>query len=209
MHGRLKGVVGTWTCSSGHLVEYEGAEDGLFAAGPETIYVRVFLDDVLGVFVIARSTMAAASEYLTGFLRNTGANADREDGQARQQVSKAVGEFTETLVVPYVAFQCGDCGEDEADGGRFNCILGDGQILAVLQDYIKPMLRPGMDASRANMAMTYACGVRNATVRAVIRHRVRSSATDTVSVTASEILKFRPFAAVLSETPPAPPPAST
>jgi len=153
--------------------------------------------------------MAAASEYLTRFLRNTGAYAVGEDGQARQQVSKAVGEFTETLVVPDVALQCGDCGEDEAEGGRFNCILGDGQILAVLQDYIKPMLRLGMDALRANMAITYACGVRNATLRAVIRHRVRSSATDTVGATTGEVLKFRPFPEVLGETPPAPPPAPT
>jgi len=209
IRGRLEVVVGAWTCSSGHLVEYDGAEDGLFAAGPETVYARVFLDAVLGVCVIARSTMAAASEYLTSALRNTGAYADGEDGQARQQVSKAVGEFTETLIVPDVAFQCGDCGVNEADGGRFNCILEDGQILAVLQDYIKPMLRPGMDAPRADMAITYACGVRNATVRAVIRHRVRSSATDTVAVTADEVLKFRSFAAVLSEAPPAPPPAPT
>jgi len=122
-------------------------------------------------------------------------------------VSKVVGEFTETLVVPDAAFQCGDCGEDEAESGRFNCILRDGQILAVLQDYIKLMLRPGMDAPRANMAITYACGVRNATVRAVIRHRVRSSATDTVAVTTGEVLKLRPFAEVLGETPRAPPPA--
>jgi len=117
MRGRLDVVVRTWTCSSGHLVEYDGAENGLFAAGPETVYVRVLLDAVLGVCVIACSTMAAASEYLTSFLRNTGAYAVGEDGQARQQVSKAVGEFTETLVVPDVAFQCDDCGEDQAEGG--------------------------------------------------------------------------------------------
>jgi len=78
-----------------------------------------------------------------------------------------------------------------------------------LQDYIKPMLRPGMDALRANMAITCACGVRNATVRAVIRHRVCSSATDTVAVTTVEVLKFQPFPEVLGETPPAPPPAPT
>jgi len=209
MRGRLEVVIGTWTCSRGHLVECDGAEVGLFAAGPETIYVRVFLAAVLGVRVIARSTMAAASEYLTSLLRNTGAYADGEDGQARQQVSKAVGEFTETLVVPDVAFQCGDCSEDSAEGWRFNCIFGDGLILAVLQDYIKPMLRPGMDAPRDKMALMYACGVRSATVRAVIRHRALSSATDTVAVTTGEVFTFRPFAEVLGETPPASQPAPT
>lgn len=44
MRGRLIATVGNWVCPNGHLVEYDGAEDGLFAAGPETLYVRVFLD---------------------------------------------------------------------------------------------------------------------------------------------------------------------
>jgi len=209
MRGLLEVVVGSWMCSNGHLVEYDGAQDGLFLASPEIVYTRVFLDSVMGVCVIARSTMAAAAEYLTSVLRNTGAYRDGENGQARQQVSSAVGEFSETLVIPDVAFTCKDCGEDEAKGGRFNCVLGDGQILAVLQQYIMPMLRPGMDAPRADMAITYACGVRNATVRAVIRHRVRSGAMDSVAVTAEEVIKFRPFAAMMGGVPPAPPPAPT
>jgi len=176
---------------------------------PEIVYTRVFLDSVKGVCVIARSTMAAAAEYLTSVLRNTGAYRDGENGQARQQVSSAVGEFSETLVIPVVAFTYKDCGEDEATGGRFNFVVGEGQIFAVLQQYIMPMLRPVMDASRADMAITYACGVKNATVRAVIRHRIRSGAMDAVAVTSEEVLKFRPFAAMMDGVPPAPPPAPT
>ena len=209
MRGRLEVIVGSWTCVNGHLVEYDGAEDGLFSVGAETLYVRVFLDSVLGVCVIARSTMAAAAEYLASVLRNVGAYVDGEHGQNRQRISHAVGEFTETLIIPEVAFKCSDCGEDEAAGGRYKCVLGDGQILAVLQQYILPMLRPGMDAPRADMAITYACGVRNATVRAVIRHRVRSSAVDSVAVTADEVVKFRAFEAAVFGPPPTPPPAPT
>jgi len=209
MRGRLEVIVGSWTCVNGHLVEYDGAEDGLFSVGASTLYVRVFLDSVLGVCVIARSTMAAAAEYLASVLRNVGAYVDGEHGQNRQRISHAVGEFTETLIIPEVAFKCMDCGEDEAAGGRYKCVLGDGQILAVLQQYILPMLRPGMDAPRADMAITYACAVRNATVRAVIRHRVRSGAIDSVAVSADEVVKFRAFEAAVVGPPPTPPPEPT
>lgn len=209
MRGRLIVMVGTWVCPNGHLVEYDGAEDGLFAAGQETLYVRVFLDCVLGVCVIARSTIAAAAEYLASVLRNTGAYADGEYGQTRQKIADAVGEFTETLIIPETAFICRDCNADERMGGRYRCVLGDGQILSVLQQYVKPMLRPGMDAPRVDMPITYACSVRNATVRAVIRHRVRAGASDAVAMTSDEVLKFRDFEEALRGPPPSPPPPPT
>jgi len=209
MRGRLQINVGNWTCSKGHIVDYDGAEDGLFAMSPETLYVRVFLDAVLGICVIGRSTMAAASEYLTSLLRNSGAYQEGEQGQARQLLSDACGEFSETLVIPDVAFHCGKCSEEEADDGRFDCVLMDGQVLAVLQEHIMPMVRPGMDAPRADLAITYACAVRNATVRAVIRHRIRSGADDAVALTADEARKFKAFAMQPFTERPAPPPPPT
>jgi len=209
IRGRLQINVGVWMCDNGHIVHYDGAEDGLFATSPETVYVRVFLDAVLGICVIARSTMAAAAEYLSSLLRNTGAYKEGEHGQARQLLSDACGEFSETLVIPDSAFKCGDCGAKEAEGGRFDCVLMDGQILAVLQEHILPMLRPGMDAPRVNLPITYACAVRNATVRAVIRHRVRSGAEDPVALTTEEARKYRAFMLDPFSQRPAPPPTPT
>ena len=206
MRGRMQINLGVWMCSKGHVVPYDGAEDGLFASFPETVYVRVFLDAVLGICVIGRSTMAAAAEYLTSLLRNTGAYAEGEFGQARQLLSDACGDFSETLIIPDVAFKCTNCGEDEDSGGRFECVLMDGQVLAVLQEHILPMMRPGMDAPRVDLAITYACAVRNATVRAVIRHRVRSGADDAVALTLEESRKYRAFAVEPFTERPAPPP---
>jgi len=206
MRGRLQINIGVWTCSKGHVVHYDGAEDGLFAASPETVYVRVFFVAVLGICVIGRSTMAAAAEYLTSLLRNTGAYAEGEFGQARQLLSDACGDFSETLVIPDAAFKCTNCGEAEEHGGRFECVLMDGQVLAVLQEHILPMVRPGMDAPRVALAITYACAVRNATVRAVMRHRVRSGADDPVALTTEEARKYRAFAMEPFAERPAPPP---
>jgi len=112
MRGLLEVMVGSWMCSNGHIVVYDGADYGLYLAGPEIVYMCVFLDSVMGVCVIARSTMAAAAEYLTCVLRNTGAYRDGENGQAWQQVSSAVGAYSETLVIPDVSFTCKDCGEE-------------------------------------------------------------------------------------------------
>jgi len=54
MRGRLEVIVGSWTCVNSDLVEYYGAEDGLYSVGVEIVYVRVFLESVLGVCVISR-----------------------------------------------------------------------------------------------------------------------------------------------------------
>jgi len=152
--GRLQIHVSIWVCTKGQFGHYDGAQDVLFAASPETVYVRVFLDAVRGICVIAGSTVAAAFEYLTSFLRNVGAYEEGEHGQARQLLSDANGEFSETLVILDAAFRCGKCGEKESNGGRSYCVFMDVQILAVLQDHILPMLRPGMNAPRANLSIT-------------------------------------------------------
>lgn len=88
-------------------------EDSLFAASPEVVYVRVFMDAVLEICVIARSTMAAAAKYLTSLLRNTAAYDDGATGQVRQMMSSAVGAFSDTLVIPELAFKCSRCEEKE------------------------------------------------------------------------------------------------
>jgi len=60
--------------------------------------------------------------------------------------------------------------------------LIDGQLLAIVQKHILPIMRPGMDAPRLELAITHACAVRSFTVRAVIQQRVRSAADDAVAL---------------------------
>jgi len=153
--------------------------------------------------------MAATAKYLTSVLHNTGAYSAWESGRTRQQVSDAVIQFSETLFIPDIAFADKDCGEKGAKGGRFNCLLSYGPILAVLQRYVMPLVRPGMDAPRADMAIMYARSIRNATVRAVLRNLVILGAADSVAVTAEDDLKFRNFPTMMDGDTPAPPPMPT
>lgn len=206
LRGRLTTTVGKWTCSCGETVLYDGAEDGLFAASPEVVYVRIFMDAVLEICVISRSTMAAAAEYLTSLLRNTGAYEDGEHGQVRQLLSDAVGEFSDTLVIPEKAFACASCGENEANGGEFKVVLADGQIASVLQEHVLPMMRPGMNLPKAEFSITYACAVQSYLIRNLIRRRCRLRADAAVLVSQAEATAWGQFAAQHLTAPPSQPP---
>jgi len=170
-------LVGQWACVNGHDFLYDGAGDGLFAATQEIVYARIFLDLVLELCVIARSTMAAACQYLTGLLRNTAAYGEGEPGQARQLLSDATGEFSDTLVVPAAAFKCHHCGREEAAGGPFKCIVCDGQMLLVLQAHVKEMIRPSGNAPRVDFSIVFACAIRTSSMRGLVRDASRSPTT--------------------------------
>ena len=108
-------------------------------------------------------------------------------------------------MVPKVAFVCHRCGEDEAHGGSFHCVVCDGQILSVLQENVVAMLRPGMNAPRVDFALTFACAVRHAAPRRVIRNRVRAKPADDSALTKAEAEVWPAFAAIADGLPPAPP----
>jgi len=79
---RLAIVSKSCTCARGHHMASYWSVDGLFAFRPETVYMRVFMDSIIELCVIARSTLAVASEFLASFLRNTAAFAEGEPGHA-------------------------------------------------------------------------------------------------------------------------------
>jgi len=209
VRGRMQILVGQWVCANGHDVLYNGAGDGLFAATQETVYARIFLDLVLELCVIARSTMAAACQYLTGLLRNTAAYGEGEPGQARQLLSDATGEFSETLVVPAAAFTCHHCGREEAAGGPFKCIVCDGQMLSVLQAHVKDMIRPSGNAPRVDLSILFACAIRTSSVRGLVRRRVRAKPDEAVELTIAESRAWPQFVAAADQSPPPAPPLPT
>jgi len=206
VRGRMQILVGQWACVNGHDVLYDGAGDGLFAATQEIVYARIFLDLVLELCVIARSTMAAACQYLTGLLRNTAAYGEGEPGQARQLLSDATGEFSETLVVPAAAFKCHHCGREESAGGPFKCIVCDGQMLSVLQAHVKEMVRPSGSAPRVDFSVLFACAIRTSSMRGLVRRRVRAKPEEGVDLTIAESRVWPQFVAAADEPPPAAPP---
>lgn len=206
VRGRMLITVADWICGDGHPVGYDGAEDALFVYEPRTVYTRVFLDAILEACVIGRTTMSAAAELWTSTLRNSAAYEEGEFGPARQGLSGACGEYSDTLIVPDLTFTCTRCGEDEAGGGSFSCVLCDGQVLSVLADHIVAMRRPGQNCPRAPMPITFACAVRNAVVRAVIRRRVRAAVSGATPLSAREREQYRTFAAATENGPPLPPP---
>ncbi|OSX78591.1 hypothetical protein BU14_0105s0009 [Porphyra umbilicalis] len=153
--------------------------------------------------------MAAACQYLTGLLRNTAAYGEGEPGQARQLLSDATGEFSDTLVVPAAAFKCHHCGREEAAGGPFKCIVCDGQMLSVLQAHVKEMIRPSGNAPRVDFSILFACAIRTSSMRGLVRRRVRAKPDEGVELTIAESRAWPQFLAAADETPPAAPPLPT
>jgi len=209
IRGRMQILVGQLVCVNGHDVLYDGAGDGLFAATQDTVYARIFLDLVLELCVIARSTMAAACQCLMGLLRNTAAYGEGEPGQARQLLSEATGEFSGTLVVPAAAFKCHHCGREEAAGGPFKCIVCDRQMLSVLQAHVKEMVRPSGNASLVDFSILFACAIRTSSVRGLVRRRVRAKPDEAVEQTIYESRAWPQSAAAAEEAPPPAPPLPT
>jgi len=41
-------------------------------------------------------------------------------------------------------------------GGRFRCVICDGQVLSVLQEHVEEMLRPSMNAPRVEFSIFFA-----------------------------------------------------
>jgi len=181
----MKLLVGQLVCANAHDVLYDEAGDRLFAATEDTVYSHI-LDLVLELCVMVRSTMAAACQNLTGLLRNTAAYGEGETSQARQLLSDATGEFSDTLLVPAAAFKCHACGQEEAAGGPFRCIVCDGQMLSVPQAHVKGMLRPSGNAPRADFSIQFASTIRTSSMRRLVRRRVRAKPDEAVELTIAE-----------------------
>jgi len=203
IRGRAKIHIGTWYCCTCKLsVEYDGALNGLFVATRDIVYARSFLDAMLELCVIARSTMAAASEYLASFLRNTATYGKCEPVHARQLLSNACGEFSHTLIIPDAAFRCHYCGAEERTGGRFRCVICDGKVLSVLQQHVVSMLRPGMISPRVDFSLIFACALRSAKMLRLVRNHVRAPITDDTALTMARASAWSVFAAARLAVPP-------
>ena len=195
IRGRLKIYVGSWVCVCGRVVEYDGSPNGLVVSTRGGVYARTFLVAVLELYVVARSTMAATSEFFTRLLRNTAAFSEEEPGQARQLLSDACGEFSSTLGITESSCRCRLCDAEERMRGRFRCVIFDYQMPSVLQDHVVEMLRPGMNALRVDFSLFFACALRSAKVRRVARNRVRATIEDDTALISAEATAWRVFEA--------------
>jgi len=195
IRGRLTIYIGSWVCVCGRVVAYDGSPDGVFVSTRGDVYTRTFLDAVLELCVISRCTIAAARELLTSSLRNTAAYWEHEPGKTRQLLSDDCGEFSSTLVNPEAAFRCDHCGAEERMGGRFRCVLRDGQVLSVLQEHVPEMLRPSKNAPRVEVSLFFACDTGSAKVRRVVRNRVHATIEDDTALMSAEATAWRVFEA--------------
>lgn len=66
------------------------------------------------------------------------------------------------------------------------CILGDGQILSVLQDNLVSILIPSVNVPRVNISLDFSCAIRDSKPRRVVRNRLRADPSGATALTQKE-----------------------
>ncbi|KAK1860742.1 hypothetical protein I4F81_003330 [Pyropia yezoensis] len=66
------------------------------------------------------------------------------------------------------------------------CILGDGQVLSVLQADLVSMLRPSVNVPLVNTSLDFSCAIRGIKPRRVVRNRLRADPSGAAALTQKE-----------------------
>jgi len=80
-------------------------------------------------------------------------------------------------------------------GGRFCCVICDGQVLSVFQEHVVAMFRPGINALRVVFSLVFACAICSTKVRQVEQKSVVANAKDDTALTSAEAAVWRVFSA--------------
>ena len=167
-------TIGLWACGEGHVVEYDGGEDGLFSlrktddSGRVLMFTRSFCDSLMSFIYNSRSSYAAATSFLASLRSGFG---------LRRQVIVLLGRcFVATLQPMPDLFVCPECGNNP------DYIVIDGQALGFrLRDGLnvsRPALHmPNMNLNVDNYAIIPAPSIR-AAIRKVVRTGDRLNKTD-------------------------------
>lgn len=175
---RAQMKIGHWTCPNGHLVKYDGGEDGLFSlrksgdSGRVLLFTRSFCDSLVSYVYNSRSSYSAATSFLASLRSGFG---------LRRQLIVLLGRCIVALLQPSPElFVCPQCGVNP------DYIVIDGQALGFrLRDKIevgRPSLHlPSMDLKIENYSVIREPSIR-AAIRAVVKTGDRLTKTDADAV---------------------------
>lgn len=182
--------IGEWTCPDGHVVQYDGGEDGLFSLrksddmGRVLLFARSFCFSLLSFVYNSRSTYSAATSSLASLRSSVG---------LRRQLIVRLGRcFVATLEPTPERFVCPKC-----EGNPDNVVI-DGQALGFhLRDCIN-VARPALHLPSMNLKVDSYAIIREPRIRAAIRKVVKTG--DRLKKTDAEALA-KLHAALLSVRP--------
>jgi len=159
-------TIGQWTCSCGHVLEYDGGEDGLFSlrqadeAGRIMVFSRSFCDALVSFVFYSRSSYAAATCFLSSLRSSMGLR--------RQQITLLGRCYVATLQPTPELFVCPECGDNP------DYIVIDGQALGFrVQDGLN-VSRPALHLPGMNLNVNAYAIIQKASIRAGIRKVVRT-----------------------------------
>jgi len=128
--------VGAWTCSSGHIVCFDGGQCGLFSlrkrdeSGRLVIFTRGVCDELLSFVFHSRSTYTAATAHFS--------RTKVSFSQCRQNLILLGSVFVAMIQTPPKLFLCPLCGNDP------DYIIIDGQALGFKRRRGMRIIRPAL-----------------------------------------------------------------
>lgn len=179
--------IGEWTCPDGHVVQYDGGEDGFFSLrksddmGRVLLFARSFCYSLLSFVYNSRSSYSAATYFLA---------SSRSSFGLRRQLIVRLGSCNLAILEPTPElFVCPKCGVNP------DYIVIDGQALGFqLRDGIN-VARPALQLPSMNLKVDSYAITREPSIRAAIRKVVKTG--DRLNKTDAEALAKQHAAFVL------------
>lgn len=169
LRGRIPIRQQRWRCACGVLVPYDGAQDGLFASTPSTVFTRTFMDGMAEISLTGHSTLSASTGVMCFLLESTGSLCGAREGLTRQTLIIAMHRYSRTLIAPASLFHCRKC--YNTPQRLYRALITVGEVLLVQRNQSQALMRVEQDVSAVPMDFGLGACLPNAGLRGAIRRR--------------------------------------
>lgn len=184
----------------GKDVRFDGSSLGLFCYSEQTIYTRAFLDVILFTIISTKSSISAASAVSAFQLHCTGSVFLYDTAQSRQELSKAMDQYSRTLIIPSKLYQCEMC--YSSSGTPYLAVVVDGQTIGIFREASFPFERVSANVPTIPISVDNACAVPSAKVRKCVRQRLKAAFGEHVTFSHADQVAMAKFVSVGGVAPP-------
>lgn len=170
MGGPISVRTGKWTCKCGKDVKYDGADAALFAYSSKTVFIRIYLHNVLQIALNSRRSLTAATAAMAFCLHVTAGLPINKDGHNTPLINLSTAAYTENPIIPHSTKSCSRC---LSSGGTrsYRAVISDGQVLGFFRGKAHAFSRCIVGNPVVDVQLKHGCAVRCSITRAAIRKR--------------------------------------
>lgn len=158
-------------CACGVLLQYDGAQESLFASTHSTVFTRTFMDVMSEIILTGHSTLSAATGVMCFLLESTESLSGARSGLTRQMLIRAMHRSSRTLIAPASLFHCSKC--YNSPQRPYHALITDGDVLSVQRNQSQALLRVEQDVSLEPMDVGLGACLPIAGLRGAVRRRTK------------------------------------